>query len=230
MKAGILSDFHFCTAENTCDTGRRGEIADHLLNVAITELKKYTPDILLVLGDLVNVPSDMESLKTIADILKKIDLPMIVLPGNHDPAPEQFYTLIPRPPEHLDIKNYRLVPYCDEQTAGWNARRSAADIARQKYHRQAFSGKIISLQHVPLFEPGCAHSPFSYDNMDEVVDGSFDFSVSGHLHWGFSGICGKQMRAWTVPALCESPFRFGLWDFDTDSVSIFALENKNTKF
>lgn len=213
MKAAVISDLHFVPEGAPVYGERRGEIADKLLIRAAEMLKDAPPDLLILCGDLVNVPDDIASLKKIRAILDGIDIPQLVIPGNHDPLPDTFYTVMPRPPDHLDVGGVRFVPFFDRETPGWNALRSSEDIARMKRCRSGFSGRIVSVQHTPLFEPGSADCCYAVENATEVIDGSFEYAVSGHYHPGTPPARGKKLLSWIVPALCEKPFRFAVIDF-----------------
>ena len=212
MKIAVITDLHFAPEPNLLMPKRRGDIADKLLHRALADVTARGADVLVIPGDLVNDPEDTDSLVRLAEILARAPLPQIVIPGNHDPAEDVFYRIVPRPPEHLDIGGFRLTPYCDEQTAGYNARRSGADLRRQHEMRRGFDGFIISIQHVPLFEPGAAEC-YHYDNASEIfASRDFDGAISGHKHSGLPPL-GKTVRSWCVPSLCEEPFRYALLDF-----------------
>lgn len=219
MKAAVISDLHFVSdphfaqeGRSLCE-GRLGGIADRLLVRAVEKLKDASPDLLILCGDLVNDPADLGSLRKLRTVLDGIDMPMIVIPGNHDPLPETFYTVMPRPPEYLDAGNVRFVPFCDRETPGWNAVRSQDDIARMKRCRDGFGGRIVSVQHTPLFEAGSSDCCYAVENAAEVIDGSFEYAISGHYHPGMPPARGKRLLSWIVPALCEKPFGFAVIDF-----------------
>jgi len=213
MKAAVITDLHFIPAGAPIYGERQGAIADRLLMQAAAQLLEIKPDLLILCGDLVNDPADLDSLKKLRTVIDRIDLPMLVIPGNHDPLPEAFYTVMPRPSEYIDVGQFRFVPFFDKETAGYNSVRSAEDIARMNRYRREFSGRIVSVQHTPLFEAGTSECCYAVENAAEVINGSFDYAVSGHYHYGTKPAQGKHITSWIVPALCEKPFRFAVIDF-----------------
>lgn len=209
VKIVAIADTHYATGSLEQCGARRSAIADVLLLRAVRRLNRFIkPDITVLLGDLVDdgAREGLERLKSIIDLL---EAPAIVIPGNHDGDVDTFYSVYQRPPEYLDIKGVRIVPFIDREEPGYNARRSAADIARMTRVRFGHDGPIISLQHVPLFAPGASASPYGYTNADAVWSAfehnSFTLALSGHWHPG-DDLASRG--AVIVPALCEWPFAF----------------------
>ena len=198
---------------------RTGELACQLLDTALERLGHLSADVLLVGGDLVNDPNDVELLDTLAEILDKSPCPYIAIPGNHDPAPETFYRHIPKAPEFLDVNGIRILPFPeDEQTEGYNARRSEESLKRQK-HLSNGDFPCVSFQHVPLFPPGSMHIPYHYDNAEDIYAQCGDrmaLTISGHLHTGCLPLCKQQTSVVIVPALCEKNYPFALLDLDSN--------------
>ena len=100
MKIAVITDLHYAKEKNIACPGRAGERAKELLNAAIEKLNtEIKPDILLVGGDLVNNADDAPLLEELAEIFRKLPYPQLIIPGNHDPAPDVFYQFFP--PKHF---------------------------------------------------------------------------------------------------------------------------------
>lgn len=222
LRIAAIADTHYAGGSLEHCGARRTAIADTLLLRAVHRLNRFIkPDLTVVLGDLTDDGS-REAHERLADILSKLKSPYVVLPGNHDGDPDEFYGIYQRPAQTLDINGARVVTFTDPEQPGYNARRAPTDLARMDAARSGHDGPIISLQHVPLFPPGASASPYGYTNADEVwaafERSGFTLAISGHWHAGDDLISRAAGRAIIVPALCESPFAFMEIEIDGDSV------------
>ena len=223
MKVALLSDLHYSKTRNVELPCRAGHYADTLLLRAVHRLNRYLkPDLVILGGDLINDPQGTDAeelLSELGRIIGLLDAPVIAIPGNHDPAPEIFYRHIPRPPEFLDCGGVRFIPFCDAETPGYNAARSAADLERFR-HLAAFSGPVVMVQHVPLFRPGAAPSPYHYDNIEEILSSLPQnirtIAMGGHFHAGYAPAEGGNLISICASALCETPFAFEIINIAPD--------------
>ena len=103
MRIGLLTDLHYrCAVAGTSRIARRecrrvGEILER----ALEGLVAAGAELLVCAGDCVDdetapgVPEDLADLR--ARFLAT-GLPLVIVPGNHDPPAEDFYAILPRPP------------------------------------------------------------------------------------------------------------------------------------
>ena len=214
MKIVIFSDLHYA-ADGSMLAGRQSSLSDILLLRTVHRINRYIqPDLAVFCGDMTDSPGDTESLKKLSEILGKLSVPFIAIPGNHDPDPETFYQIIPKPAEHLDIKGFRFIPASDEMRPGWNARRHPDEIQRCKNLAESFEGRSILIQHVPLYLPGTADCPYRIENAEEILSGPFSGAISGHWHAGFQTVQNNGFFAVCAPALCEPPFIYTVLNLD----------------
>ena len=219
MKIAVITDLHYSLSMNMLCPDRAGEKACELLEASLTRLGKTSTDVLLVGGDLVNDPKDTELLDRLSEIIAKAPCPFIAIPGNHDPTPDEFYRHFPKPPEYLDVNGIRIIPFPeDEQTKGYNARRSLESLERQ---RRFSSGNLpcVSFQHVPLFPTGSVNSPYHYDNADEIYANcgpKMTLAISGHDHCGRRPSFHPPFPSTIVPALCQKNYPFAIIELDGD--------------
>jgi histidinol phosphatase-like PHP family hydrolase/Icc-related predicted phosphoesterase len=222
MKLAVISDLHFFRRDNTLNSKRIGGFADVFLLKAVHRLNRWIkPDLVFIGGDLINDPDDSDAMVLLAELRQIIDLiecPVIVIPGNHDPNPDDFYRVFEQPADFTDIGGVRFLPFIDEEQPGYNAVRSENDLAKMQKLAEYFSGPVVALQHVPLFQPGVTPSPYNYTNSDEVIAAMRDcgvcLAVSGHYHEGYNVVEATGVQSVTTPALCESPFKFIEIDID----------------
>ena len=215
MKIAVITDLHYSLKKNILCPSRSGEKACELLEAALERIGQIGADILLVGGDLVNDPLDSSLLDALAAILAKSPCPFIAIPGNHDPSPDEFYRHLPNIPNYFDCNGIRIIPFPnDEQTEGYNARRSTEDIERLSENGEL---PCVTFQHVPLFPKNSMASPYSYDNVDEIYAGCGDrmvLSISGHLHCGLMPSFAPPFPSIVVPALCEKNYPFAFIELD----------------
>lgn len=226
MKIAVITDLHYTKSKIEDCSNRVGERAPELLSAVIECLNaEIKPDIVLGLGDFINNDNEPELLKPLAEIFKRANCPSIAIPGNHDPKPEVFYQTFERPPEFIDIKGFRFMPFPDdEQTAGYNARKSPEALNRIKELSQ--EKPTILLQHVPLYMPRTIRCEYNYDNAEEIFAscGNVVLSVSGHEHAGAMPSFRSPFPIIIAPALCERNFPFVEIDLkETGKIDLLRL-------
>lgn len=220
MKVAVFADLHYSDQKNPHLPCRRGEIALELLDSVVDSLnKEYLPDIAICAGDLVNDPERADLLPDVAGRLERLNSPLIVIPGNHDPASAEFYRAVPRPPAYMDIGGIRFIPFTDDpEKPGWNAARTPEEIERMIRTASDFGGPSVSVQHVPLYRPGTSNVRYNYEYAAEIIDAMRDsgvkLTVSGHYHEGMDPVFDGNVTALAAPALCEEPFRFIVFELD----------------
>ncbi len=226
MRFAILADIHY--SSGAAIGKRRGDLADILLLRAVHRLNRYLrPDAVVLLGDLVNDgkgPRAEGELRSLRRHLDRLDAPVIVLPGNHDPAPDDFYRTMPRPDFAADCGGIRFLSFLDAERPGYNAERSAADLARLKAEANRAPGPLVCLQHVPLLPPDGHDCPYHYTNADAAIaacrEAGVTLVVSGHYHRGVPLLERDGIRYLAAPALCEAPFRFLMVEIEGDAVRV----------
>ena len=222
----ILTDIHYGASAPLPE--RRTEIADILLLRAVHRLNRFIwPDVTLVLGDLVEditVPDVSEHMAHLRAILDKLKSPTIVIPGNHDGDVEAFYHVFKRPKAMEDIGGIRFLPFIDREAPGFNASRSAADIARFRAARSDYDGPIVALQHVSLAPPDRVDIPYNYTNAQAIVAAMMDsgvaLSIGGHYHKGAPLLRTEHSTFVNAPALCEAPFPFLVVTLDGEKITV----------
>ena len=213
MKLALFSDLHFSA---TCPrSDRHGQFADIFLTRLVRRLNRFIrPDATLIMGDLLddpNAPDAGERLQALRRILDTLTMPWLALPGNHDPAPERFYSCLPDPRPWVDISGVRLVPFFDEDRPGFNGFRPPHEQARLAAARANFGGPLVCLQHMSLHVPDRLDCPYNLTNAPEVLADmarhSVTLCVSGHHHEGALDL-DAPVPLVILPALCKTPLSF----------------------
>jgi histidinol phosphatase-like PHP family hydrolase/calcineurin-like phosphoesterase family protein len=228
MKLAVITDLHFSRQNSIQRLDRLGQFADIFLLKAIKRLNRYIkPDLVFIGGDLISDATDPHAVSMLEELKQIIDLiesPVIVIPGNHDPAPDAFYQIFDRPTAAVDINGVRFLSFFDKEQPGYNALRSQHDLAKMCQLAQAFDGPVVTLQHVPLFKQGTTSSPCNYINSAEIISmmqhNGITLAVSGHHHAGYDIIDYDGVQSIAVPACCEAPFTFMEIDIDNTGKAI----------
>lgn len=230
VKVAVIADTHF--APGPVNPERRGEIADILLLRAVRRLNRFVkPDVTLVVGDMVDDGEAEEAaslLRRLRKIVNGVESPTIVIPGNHDGDVDAFYRVFAKPPDFVDVKGVRFVPFIDPEEPEYNARRTQQELARMATARQGFDGPAVAVQHVPVFPPGAAECPYNYTNAADVLDSmrahGYRLAVSGHYHAGMGPVEAGQSASLAAPALCKAPFAFLTAVISDDGVQVSRHE------
>ena len=207
----IISDLHYSSTRNlTCPT-RRGEYIPALLAAAVKYLNQTAhPDLVLCGGDLINEPDakDADQLTAVlAGILGLLDMPCLVIRGNHDLPQEQFTRYFPFQPT-AEAGFVRIAAFDDPELPGCNAFRTPEDLNRMKQAADGWDGILFSFQHTPLLPPG--QCIFGYENAEETITqlkaNGYRGTLSGHYHAGKPLTEENGLQYFVQSALCEPPF------------------------
>ena len=225
IKVVVITDVHYKPDGNVSPGSQRGDIADLLLLRAVHRINRFIhPDITVILGDICDRSASKEGMARMRETLALLKSRWLIIPGNHDVPLERFCSVFPRPAETTDVNGVRFVPFLDPEEPGFNARRTGHDLARMKMARENWPGRIVALQHVPLFPPGRADCPYNYTNAAEVIAemrrNDIALAISGHYHKGLSLLNDQGVNFLAAPALCQSPFSFLEIDIVNENITV----------
>ena len=217
-----ISDLHHTgLARQTAQMPQiRGELAQTILKKVFLRLRHMgiTPDVTLVLGDLVEDGTDRNAhldLISLHGELTRSGVPFLVLPGNHDGDMAAFNELFGSQPGLHKIGDYGFVLFNDAYNENHECVRSADDLMLMKKIADENPGlPLIAVQHPPIYPAIDSHYPYRPTNAAEIID-SFQkagtiLSLSGHYHKGQKARAHEDILYHTVPALSEHPFRFSV--------------------
>ena len=223
-----LHDVHAAPADCQLPQ-RRCELGRVLLRKVLLRLKHegLRPDVLILLGDLVDngqKPGAREDLAALADEARQSGLPLLAVPGNHDSG-AGFDELFQTGPGLHELGGYGFLLFQDEVGEGEVTRRREADLAlpgRVAAERPGLP--LIALQHTPLHPRIDSDYPYTLENAEAVLQGYEEsnvlLSLSGHYHAGQPATSFGNVICHTVPALCESPFRFSFIRLDGRGIEV----------
>ncbi len=215
MKFVVLADLHYGSQAGSRSL-RRGDLAPLLLRRLVARLNRFVkPDALVVLGDLLDDGEAVEAAGQFAElkaILATVQAPLIVLPGNHDGDGRVFADVFGPPAPTIDLSGVRFCTFVDAPAPGWQATRSAEDLARTAAAGEGWGGPVVALQHVPLLPPGDGRCPYNLTNAGAALaamrQGGVGLAIGGHYHAGLPLRRHGQQSFLVAPAFCEAPFRY----------------------
>lgn len=211
VTVALISDLHYSAGRNVLAPARRGEYIPLLLAGVVKYLNRTVrPDLVLCGGDLINCPAaeDADRLTGIlAGMLGLLDMPCLVIRGNHDLPREKFTRHFPFRPT-ADAGFVRIVAFDDPEVTGFVSRRTPEDLERMKKAAEGWDGVLFSFQHVPLLFPG--RCIYGYENAPETLsllrESGYRGTLSGHHHEGIPLTEEGGLQFFVQTALCEPPF------------------------
>lgn len=234
----VLSDLHYTGPNEAVSAlpQRRSELGPVLIEKAVNRLrhKGVSVDLIILLGDLIDNGSGenaSENLEYIASVVAELKLPLLVVSGNHDGDPIRYKNCFGCEAGLHKIGGYGFLVFNDSVGEGDVTTRSDDDLllpARVAAENPDLP--LVVLQHNPVHpEIEDSSYPYMLTNNESVLSGYADagviLSLSGHYHAGqpahkVGEMTGTEacltvnqhsdadMTVYTVPALCEDPFRF----------------------
>jgi 3',5'-cyclic AMP phosphodiesterase CpdA len=235
-RIGLISDLHYRnvvpgTAKNLKRESRR---AGELLERCLEELARLRVDALVCAGDCVDdetQPGVLEDVAALGEMLVGAGLRVIVVPGNHDPAPETFYAALPsvlRPPRRQRVGECELLVFGEDVSPDGSeqALRSAAAIREMESALSEPGPVTLVVQHYVVFPdhvgPGYNHTYRNAAELRGVMERSPRkvVSLSGHYHRGYPLAEHNGVQYLTARALCEAPYPYYVVDVEGDAVQV----------
>jgi 3',5'-cyclic AMP phosphodiesterase CpdA len=175
-------------------------------------------DAIALMGDLVNdgeQPSTPDALAAIRATLDEAapDVPLLVVPGNHDGDADALLAAFDCPPGVRALGGYRFVTFVDTYAAdGKTCTRPVAEFGRLAHLPPG--GPVVAVQHNPIWPDIASDYPFMPTNVEAIrasyADAGVMLSISGHYHTGQSLMTHDGVRYFVAPTISEDPFRFAV--------------------
>jgi hypothetical protein len=242
MRIGYLTDIHLRDAvPGTSPIARRRcREMTSLLPECLDRMSMYGVDLILCTGDVVDDPSDpraSEDLIRVREMFERCGLLYIVLPGNHDPAPEVFYRVFPRPSRRQQLGAHELVTFADDTCAEGEEACTRSPLEMQAL-AQALSapapvGITLIAQHYLIYPDRNEGYPHNYSNDGAIrqamarsaaVARRAILSISGHYHPGVAPVKWEGVSYLTGRAFCEAPHGYAIVTLDGD---LFRVEEQD---
>ncbi len=197
---------------------------------AVERIASLQPDLFVLSGDLLDYPLDrmddarlraqgMQDLALIAGLLRGIPCPMTLVYGNHD-HPELFRHVFGPLAQDQRVDGIRVLSFLDDEGPGHVPVRVGDE--RSRFHAAVANRSArpqIHVQHYVVWPPRNESYPHTYGDGEDmrdaiVANGAVRLVLSGHYHAGVEPFA--EANAWfaTVPAFCEAPHPFWVYDLN----------------
>lgn len=223
----VISDLHYIhEADHVCPLEERHcSLGPLLLRKALQRLRHEgvaNVGLVIILGDVVDSGSapgaerDLASVaKTLAEKARKLNIPFLAVPGNHDGDFGRFAEVFGCGPGLHKVGGYGFLLFHDRVGAGEATTRPVEVLSLPGQVAAAEPDlPLVALQHNPLHPPIEDAYPYMLANAEAVMAGYREagviLSLSGHYHAGQAAhqVGVEDVVYYTVPAACERPFRF----------------------
>ena len=216
-------------------------------------IKDLTPDVLVMTGDILDMPEEVIAggtpddrsheewvadatldFQLVWDWFKSVAVPFVVVPGNHDPV-DAFAQIFGDPPQPRDIAGIRFFCVWDELADDRQPQRTGArkDMFEDALTNSEHNCPQVHLQHYmidpPTFAKGRRYEYKGAQDMKRDVErsGRVRAILSGHYHPG-SLVKSDGVIHSLPPAFCEEPYAFRIYDIadeGTTTVTDHALNS-----
>jgi predicted MPP superfamily phosphohydrolase len=216
----VLSDLHYVgVADHVCPIPeRKCHLGPALVRMAFQQLRqdKVEPELIILLGDLVDdglAEGAEADLSAVAEAALEPGLPVLAVPGNHDGDVGRFTSLFGCAPGLHEVGGYGFLVFHDDVAHDHVTTRSMEGLtlpAEIAHNRPGLP--LVALQHNPLHPHIEADYPFMLTDAEEILRGYSEagvlLSLSGHYHHGQPAHPVGGVTCYTLPAACETPFRY----------------------
>ena len=221
MTVGYLTDIHLrkeVPGTSIMEARHCREMAE-LLPRALARMCRESPDMIVCTGDVVDVatgPGAAQDLRLCKKFFDDCGIPYIVLPGNHDPLPDDFYRIFPAPQKRLLLNNCELISFHED--ACFNGEESSKRSERSLHAMEDLliganlrPEATLLFQHYVIYPDHNEGFPHNYQNDDDIriiLERSDRrlVSISGHYHPGIPMTKKNGVSYFAGRAFCEPPY------------------------
>jgi len=199
-------------------------------------------DLLVITGDILGIEEErdavslhvnssaaeikniIESYKKIAEILTKITMRYMVLPGNHDHE-KVFWQVFDRNADSIEINGYTLVCFADSLGDKQIPERRGRELIKfRNILSDTLKPRQIHIQHYLLTDPPEDDYPYSYKNylklQQEIVNSNnVLICLSGHYHKGINMFEKAKTFFSAGPAFCTPHRKYRIYQIQDRAVS-----------
>jgi len=218
---------------------RRSRQIPLLLERMATRIAEEAPDLVVLTGDLLDVPhalldgdsrfdlhayaaAAVRDYRLLADWLGRLGRPWVALPGNHD-HPASFYAVFADAPRSLRLGPLAVHAFHDWEQTGNQARRLKDERGRFEAALATAGGAAwsVHLQHYVIWPRVDYGYPLLYGDADELAGRLAEapgrhLVLSGHWHGGTPLAVHGGARFAVCPAFCEPPHPYRIYTLTDD--------------
>lgn len=183
-------------------------------------------DLMLLAGDLFDGPYTPESLKAVKDALTETEIPVFIVPGNHDYLSPASPWLTERWPENVHIFTSSQIesvalPALNCRIYGVGFTGAESESLLEGFRAECVETYAIGLLHG---DPTVASSPYCPITAQQIRDSGLTYLALGHIHKGGQILSGDTLCAWP-----GCPMGRGFDELDSKGVLIVTLDDRGCK-
>lgn len=222
VRIGLISDIHLGPDRET----RRGTQAGRLLEAFLEDMARFGPACVVDLGDRimeVDVPTDRRHTIQVRDLLRRVEVPVFHLMGNHDvahvPKADVCELLgLAGPYQSVSIGGHTclFLDSTDPVVGAYGGRISERQLKWLETELMRARQPVLVFCHHPLDDQPIANNPlfrahpewYAVDNRRAVRDvlarsGKVKAVITGHVHWN-RAVCLAGIPFFTIQGLVET--------------------------
>lgn len=220
LKIGYFTDTHL--REHVPGTSKSERRQSRLMKARLEEcvetFRSEKVGLIVATGDLIDdetQPDVPQDLALINEIVSSLDVPRIIIPGNHDPYPGVFYEVFDRTEFLKLMGRYQILTFPDYCRPGELASERDERLIRRMEKALSYRPEQIDLsitvQHYEIYPEDLTGYPYNYKNaarIREAMERSETpvLSISGHYHKGIGPLEHNGVTYFAGKAMCEEPF------------------------
>lgn len=209
-------------------------------------LSEWAPDIVIMTGDLLDVPDEVvdgslvdispdayaeavdhstKDYRWMRDWLESLGCDWLVIPGNHDHR-GAFCEVFSTTTFDTTLQGWRFIGFDDDLDDRRAPVRSETETERLRSVLEAAESDVpqIHLQHYSIRPRIHRRTPYSYDadaGISSLIEQNAPVRgvLSGHYHPGAFCRSANDVAYSTGPAFCQTPFPFRIMDLSTNRVT-----------
>ncbi len=228
----VMSDLHYDPIVDSPVKKRQARLGVELLRRVRKSMDCSKIDLIIVLGDLINMGDSEYSKNYLLEIKKELGYfakDYLVIPGNHDGDIEDFYEVFEEQVPKVSKNGYQIISFSDVYNKEGICVRDF-QVMEDQFKDLNEEDPIILLQHNTVLPLIGDVGGYDYDMEDALkVSDIYEknkvlLSLSGHYHPGVKSFESGDVTYMVVPSLCESPFRF--WQIQLDEREMKLREHQ----
>ncbi|MCK5157240.1 MAG: metallophosphoesterase [Spirochaetales bacterium] len=239
IRIGYLTDIHLrkeVSGTSIIETRHCRKMAG-LLPSALARMCRESPDMIVCTGDVLDVstgPGVDQDLRLCKKFFDDCGTPYVVLPGNHDPLPDDFYRVFPVPEKRLLLNNCELIFFHEDacfngEQSSKRSERSLHTMADILMRAKCCEEATLLFQHYVIYPDRNEGYPHNYQNDDEIrsILEQSDrqlLSISGHYHSGIPMMQKNNVSYFAGRAFCEKPYSCYIINASEHGIFIEELE------
>jgi histidinol phosphatase-like PHP family hydrolase len=217
MNLLVLSDLHYKSDGISKIPERNTKFGIEILKRIKRRIEENI-DVIIIAGDLIDDEKSQISEDDYIEIKKTLDSfnvkKILIAPGNHDRKDEKFFEIFGDYKYYISDEFLFYVFY-DTFYENETGQRSQEEIENfKKFVRENQGKKVIVVQHYIIYPKIESDYPFNLIDCEKIhkiyKENNVFLSISGHLHRGIDIVNHEGIYYFTLPAVCEKPFKFFL--------------------